>query len=194
MALWRGFSRPDDGPYLIGQRLYLRLPQPQDYAEWAALRRESHDFLQPWEPTWPKDDLTRNGYRRRLKRYSRDIKDRSAYTFFVFQQNSNRIVGGIGLGNIRQGITKSGSLGYWMGAPYARQGYMTEAVRAIYEFAFVQLGLHRVEAACLPTNEASKKLLLSLGFSWEGQARQYLKINGVWRDHLLFALLAGDVE
>ena len=158
------------------------------------MRRGSREFLQPWEPSWPRDDLTRHGYRRRLKRYLRDIRDESAYTFFIYQQQGDRIVGGISLGNIRQGITKSGALGYWMGAAYARQGYMTEAVRLVYDFAFHQLGLHRVEAACLPTNEASKKLLLSLDFSWEGQARQYLKINGVWRDHLLFALLAGDVD
>jgi len=194
MTLWRGFSRSDDSPYLVGQRIFLRLPQNQDYAEWVDLRRSSHDFLQPWEPSWPKDDLTRHGFRRRLKRYSRDIKDRTAYTFFLFQQNSSQIIGGISLGNIRYGITRSGSLGYWMGEPFARQGYMTEAVRMVCEFAFDNLNLHRVEAACLPTNEFSKKLLLSLDFSWEGQARQYLKINGVWRDHLLFALLASDVD
>lgn len=194
MALWRSFSRSDAAPYLAGPRTFLSFPQAEEYAEWLNLRRASRDFLQPWEPTWPKDDLTRQGYRRRLKRYLRDLKDQTAYTFFIHQRDTARIVGGISLGNVRQGITKSGSLGYWIGAGHARQGYMTEAVRTVYEFAFDELGLHRVEAACLPTNEASKKLLLSLGFSWEGQARQYLKINGVWRDHLLFALLASDVD
>ena len=89
-------------------------------------------------------------------------------------------------------MAATGSLGYWTGAPYARQGYMTEAVACVLDHAFGRLNLHRVEAACLPHNDASRGLLLKCGFKEEGLGRGYLKIDGRWRDHLLFAILRDD--
>ena len=86
-------------------------------------------------------------------------------------------------------MTQSCTLGYWVGAKYAKQGYMTAAVRAVIPFVFDSLELHRLEAACLPSNTASIKLLEKTGFKREGLARRYLRINGVWQDHLLYALL-----
>ncbi len=83
-----------------------------------------------------------------------------------------------------------GTIGYWMGQPYVGQGYMTAALKPLLAYAFGPLGLHRVEAACLPENQASHRLLLQSGFHQEGLARAYLKINGVWRDHLLFGIVA----
>lgn len=84
------------------------------------------------------------------------------------------------------------SLGYWMGAPFARQGYMTQALKIIIPFTFHRLEMHRIEAACLPRNTPSRGLLQKLGFVEEGLARRYLLINGVWEDHLLFGLVADD--
>src|SRR5205814_508898 len=101
-------------------------------------------------------------------------------------------VGGLTLANIRRGCAQAGSLGYWMGASYARQGYMTAAVKAVIPFAFGTLKLHRLEAACIPANVASVRLLEKTGFKREGFARQYLCINGIWQDHLLFAKLECD--
>jgi ribosomal-protein-alanine N-acetyltransferase len=103
------------------------------------------------------------------------------------------LIGGLTLANIRRGVAQAGSIGYWMGAPYASRGYMTDAVRTLIPFAFGALRLHRLEAACIPTNTPSIRLLERLGFAREGLAREYLCINGVWEDHLLYALLASDV-
>ena len=102
------------------------------------------------------------------------------------------LVGGLTLCNVRRGVTQSCTLGYWIGAPHAQKGYMTAAVRAVVPFVFDSLELHRLEAACLPANAASIKLLEKTGFKREGLARRYLRINGVWQDHLLYALLDTD--
>ena len=116
-----------------------------------------------------------------------------AYPFFVFRKPDGVLVGGLTLANVRRGIAQAGSLGYWMGEPHARRGHMTDAVRALIPFAFNTLRLHRLEAACIPTNVASIRLLEKVGFKREGLARQYLCINGRWQDHILYALLASDV-
>jgi ribosomal-protein-alanine N-acetyltransferase len=168
----------------------LRPHRPSDFSEWAALREDSRAFLQPWEPTWPSDDLTRGAYRRRLAAYAQDIERGVAYPFLVFAKSDGAMVGGITLSNVRRGVAQMGSIGYWVGAPFTRRGYTTDAVRAIASFAFQRLGLHRVEAACIPTNAASRGVLLKAGFDQEGLAKAYLKIDGTWRDHLLFGLVS----
>ncbi|HXK53212.1 MAG TPA: GNAT family protein [Hyphomicrobiales bacterium] len=192
MAFLRNVTPLDTGPAIYGRGLYLRTPRARDYSAWALLREKSRGFLVPWEPVWPADDLTRAAYRRRLKRYYRDIRNDEAYAFFIFCSDDNQLAGGLTLSHVRRGVTQSCSLGYWIGAPFARKGLMTEAVRSIIPFVFETLHLHRIEAACLPDNAASIRLLEKTGFSREGQARRYLRINGVWQDHLLFALLEDD--
>jgi [ribosomal protein S5]-alanine N-acetyltransferase len=192
MAFFRTVSSADTMPAITGEGVVLRAPQMSDCAEWASLREASRDFLTPWEPTWPADDLTRSSFRRRIKRYSEDQRSDLAYAFFVFRKPDDILVGGLTLANIRRGCAQAGSLGYWMGAAFARQGYMTAAVRAIIPFAFGTLKLHRVEAACIPANVASVRLLEKTGFKREGFARQYLCIDGVWQDHLLYARLQDD--
>jgi ribosomal-protein-alanine N-acetyltransferase len=192
MAFFRTVSPNEHIPSITGDGVVLRAPQPADYAEWAALREASRAFLVPWEPSWPADDLTRAAFRRRLRRYAEDQRADLAYPFFLFRQQDNALVGGLTLGNVRRGVAQSGSLGYWIGAPFARQGYMTAASRALAGFAFATLRLHRIEAACIPTNAASIRLLENTGFVREGYARQYLCINGVWQDHLLFARIRDD--
>ena len=164
-----------------------------DYAEWAALREASRAFLTPWEPIWPADDLTRArvppphaGATPRISAPIRPIRSSCSAA------EDNALVGGLTLANIRRGVAQAGSLGYWIGAPYARQGYMTAAVRALLPFAFDALRLHRLEAACIPTNAASVRLLEKTGFRREGYARAYLCINGIWQDHLLYARLQTD--
>src|SRR6516162_7750410 len=175
------------------QRHRAAAPQMSDCAEWVALREASRDFLTPWEPTWPADDLTRASFRRRIKRYAEDQRGDLAYAFFIFREHDDVLLGGLTLANIRRGCAQAGSLGYWMGAAYARQGHMTAAVNAIVPFAFGTLKLHRIEAACIPANVASIRLLEKTGFKREGFARQYLCIDGVWQDHLLFARLKDDL-
>jgi [ribosomal protein S5]-alanine N-acetyltransferase len=192
MALFRTLSSPEPLPPISGDGVALRVPQMTDYVPWAELREKSRQFLTPWEPTWPADDLTRPAFRQRLRRYSEDVRTDQAYPFFLFRAADNALIGGLTLANIRRGVAQAGSLGYWIGAPYIRRGYMTAAVRALIPAAFDLLRLHRVEAACIPNNVASIRLLEKTGFRREGYARSYLCINGTWQDHLLYARLRSD--
>jgi [ribosomal protein S5]-alanine N-acetyltransferase len=178
-------------PAIEGEGVYLRQPQMADFPEWAALREKSRSFLEPWEPIWPADDLTRAAFRRRLKRYAEDQRTDQAYSFLVFRSD-NILAGGVTLSNVRRGVAQASSIGYWMGAPYARQGLMSRALRALIPFSHNNLRLHRLEAACITTNAASIRLLEKSGFQREGYARQYLCINGMWQDHLLYARLRDD--
>ena len=176
---------------LIGERVYLRSPERGDYDEWATLRARSRDFLTPWEPSWPPDALSRASYRARLSRYAEDWRTDQGYNFFIFSKN-DALVGGVGLSNLRRGVAETASLGYWIGEPHARRRYMTAALPPVLDFAFDRLRLHRVEAACLPSNVPSRALLVRTGFNEEGYARRYLQIDGKWQDHVLFAILRED--
>ncbi|MFG1402866.1 GNAT family N-acetyltransferase [Xanthobacter sediminis] len=179
-------------PAIEGERVYLRAPQMKDFAAWRDVRAASRAFLAPWEPVWPADDLTRAAFRRRLARYSRDMLSDEAYPLLIFRRADDQLLGGVTLSNVRRGVCQAASLGYWMGAAYAGQGFMKSAVMALLPVAHEVLRLHRVEAACMPTNEPSIHLLESCGFVREGYSRQYLCINGMWEDHLMFARLRQD--
>ena len=191
MALFRVIMGRRDSP-IKGEGVYLRFAEMRDFDEWAALREKSRAFLTPWEPIWPFDDLTRASFRYRLRRHAEEASRDESYTFFVYREEDDVLLGGLSLGHVRRGVSMAATLGYWIGEPFAGKGYMTRAVRAVAAYAFEKQGLHRVEAACLPNNEASRRLLARVGFKHEGFARAYLNINGQWRDHLLFALLDAD--
>ncbi len=192
MALFRFSTEPPTRPLIRTPNLILRAPQAGDYAAWSLLRMESRDFLTPWEPTWNEDDLTRNSFRLRVKRAAREIAADEAYSLFVVDARTEALLGGLTLGLVRRGVAQACTLGYWMGERHAGKGHMSEAVRGALRFAFQDLALHRVEAACLPSNEPSRRLLERVGFQHEGLARAYLRINGLWADHLLYAALASD--
>lgn len=192
LGLFKGLVPPPD-LRIPGSTIYLRPPADRDFGAWAALRQSSRDFLVPWEPTWPRDALTKANWRRRLRHYAEEWHDGTSHSFLVFRDADDALLGGITLSNVRRGVAQSGTIGYWIGAAYARQGIMTDAVELMLHFAFDELGLHRVEAACLPSNAASRSLLAKCGFRQEGYAAQYLKINGAWEDHVLFALLASEM-
>ena len=177
---------------LEGEQVWLRPPESGDWSAWVALRGQSRAFLTPWEPAWPADTLTRSSFTRRVRRQMAEWRDDLTYSFLTFDRVGRRLVGGLGLGNVRRGVSQSATLGYWVGEPFARRGYTTEAVSLVLDHGFGQLELHRVEASCLPNNEASRRLLEKLGFTCEGLARGYLRIDGVWRDHLIYALLRED--
>lgn len=189
MAFFRTINFTEPMPSIDGDGVILRMPQMTDFEEWAALREASRQFLTPWEPTWPDDDLTRSAFRRRVKRYAEDLRADLGYAFLISRNSDGALVGGLTLANVRRGVAQAGSVGYWIGLPFVRQGYMTAAVRAVIPFAFASLRLHRLEAACIPTNAGSMRLLEKTGFTREGYAREYLCINGTWQDHLLYARL-----
>ncbi len=194
MALLRTASPSDFGPIIESERVVLRTPQMSDYPAWAELRASSREFLVPWEPRWAMDELTRASFRRRVRHYQRDLREDIGYALFLYSVATGGLVGGVTLCNVRRGVTQSCTLGYWIGAQYAQQGYMTAAVRAVVPFVFDSLDLHRLEAACLLANTASMRLLEKTGFKREGLARRYLRINGGWQDHLLYALLDSDTR
>jgi len=191
MAFFRTVSFSEPLPIVEGNGVYLRAPQMSDYSEWTTLREASRAFLTPWEPTWPADDLSRSAFRRRLRRYAEDQRSDTSYAFFLFRKNDDTLVGGLTLANVRRGVAQAGSLGYWIGEPFARRGLMSGAVQGLLPFAFGSLRLHRIEAACITTNTASIRLLEKAGFAREGYAREYLCINGLWQDHLLFGCVNG---
>jgi len=195
MAFMRGLTFPGgQQPVIKAGSVYLRYPRMADFKQWQRLRGESRAFLEPWEPVWASDELTKGAYRRRIKRYQKEARLDGAYAFFVFRYEDDALMGGCTLSNVRRGVTQCCSLGYWIGERFARQGYMFDAVKALVPFVFSTLGLHRIEAACLPSNDPSKNLLSKVGFRQEGLALRYLQINGEWRDHVLFALLADEVR
>jgi ribosomal-protein-alanine N-acetyltransferase len=191
VAFLRSPFASDLPPQLRDGRVLMRTPESGDYEQWADLREASRDFLEPWEPQWPANDLTRAAFRSRLRQYWRGIDDDTAYPYFIFDADGRSLLGAATLSNVRRGVAQTATLGYWIGASHARKGYMTCAVSLLLPFAFEHLALHRIEASCLPNNTASIALLHRTGFTEEGLGRSYLKIAGAWRDHLLFARIAG---
>lgn len=174
------------------ERLTLRPPVHGDFRAWAALRREGEAYLRPWEPTWSADHLTRKAFTNRVYWAQRSISNGSAVPLFLFRRDGEQLIGAITLDNIRRGPAQAGTLGYWTGEVFARQGYMREAIGAVVHHAFTRLDLSRIEAACLPENQASRGLLEKSGFKYEGVAQSYLQIAGRWRTHVLYACLRSD--
>ncbi len=174
------------------ERLTLRLPVHTDWRAWAALREASAAFLTPWEPVWAHDHLSRRAFTNRVYWAQRAETQGGALPFLMIRRADQALVGAITLDNIRRGPAQTGTLGYWTGAAFARQGYMREAILGVVHHAFTTLDLSRVEAACLPENAASRGVLESTGFKYEGVAQSYLQINGRWRNHVLYAALRPD--
>ena len=173
-------------------RLSLRLPRHADFRDWVALRASSEPFLKPWEPSWAPDHLTRKAFTNRVYWAQRAIAQGSAVPLFIHRRADEVLLGAITLDNIRRGPAQAGTLGYWIGAAHARQGYMREALEAVVHYAFRTLDLSRLEAACLPENAASRGVLEKTGFKYEGVAQSYLQIDGRWRNHVLYANLRSD--
>jgi [ribosomal protein S5]-alanine N-acetyltransferase len=187
MGLLTGWRQFPDRDALKGTRVALRRPSMDDYAEWSDLRLVSRDFLEPWEPEWDHAELSKASFRNRIRRYQELREDDTAYPFFIWSLGSGHLVGAVTISNVRRGIAQSGTLGYWTGKPFARQGFMSEALEILAAYSFRDLRLHRLEAACLPHNQPSIGLLNKCEFEREGYAKAYLKIAGRWEDHVLFA-------
>ena len=174
------------------QRMILRLPEHHDFRQWTALRETSASFLIPWEPVWSHDHLTRRNFTGRVQWAARVHGRQSGLPLFLIRRNDQQLLGAITLDNIRRGPAQAGTIGYWIGQPFARQGYMREAIEALVYHAFAEMDLSRIEAACLPENAASRAVLEKCGFKYEGVAQSYLQINGRWRNHVLYSNLRGD--
>jgi ribosomal-protein-alanine N-acetyltransferase len=127
-----------------------------------------------------------------VRRHAEDAEAGRAFAMLNWRRSDGALLGGVTLGHIRRGAAQSAVVGYWIGAAHARRGYTLEAMRLTVAFAFQALGLHRLEASCMPENTASRALLARLGFVEEGLARRSLQIAGAWRDHLSLGLLAEE--
>ena len=173
------------------ERMVLRLPIHTDFAPWVELRVDSRAFLIPWEPVWATDHLSRKSFTNRVYWAQRASRNGTALPLFLIRRDGE-FLGAITLDNIRRGPVQAGTVGYWIGAPFARQGYMREAILALVHHAFAVMDLSRVEAACLPENTPSRGVLEKCGFKYEGVAQSYLQINGRWRNHVLYANLRND--
>lgn len=173
-------------------RITLRPPVSSDHKPWAVQRSASAEFLQPWEPFWSRDHLSKKSFANRVYAASRLIDGGTGLPLFMIRRQDQRLLGAITLDNIQRGPSQSGTLGYWVGQEFARQGYMREAVEAVVHYAFSELDIGRVQAGCLPENMASRGVLEKCGFKYEGVAQSYLQIGGRWRTHVLYANLRHD--
>jgi ribosomal-protein-alanine N-acetyltransferase len=193
-SVFRFLSRQPDTPVLVGPNHLLRLPQNADYRQWLKLRSESRAFLQPWEPTWRSDELTESAYRARVLRSAQEYASGLAMPMLLFRRHDKVLLGGMTIGYIRRGAAQSCMIGYWMGERHSGQGHMLAALEVAIPYIYGGLQLHRIEAACIPDNWKSIRLLEKAGFVREGLLRKYLKINGEWRDHVIFSRLPEDGE
>lgn len=187
MMIWRR-RRP---VRIDTERMLLRLPHHSDFNAWAELRSESRDFLTPWEPLWAADHLTRKSFTNRVYWAERASREVSGLPLFLTRRDGV-LLGAITLSNIRRGPAQMANMGYWIGQRFARQGYMREAILGVVHYAFTELDISRIEAACLPENNASRGVLERSGFKYEGVAQSYLQIGGRWRNHVLYANLRSD--
>ena len=173
-------------------RTELRLPVMKDHAAWVRERRASEDFLRPWEPAWTPGQYSRKAFGNRVYFARRSFEDSTGLVLFIFRRSDKALLGSLTCKNIRKGSARCATLGYWVGKRHARKGFMSEALRAVVDHAFGELDLSRLEAACLPENAASRRLLERAGFREEGLAEAYLQIGGRWRTHVLYSLLRAD--
>jgi ribosomal-protein-alanine N-acetyltransferase len=170
----------------------LRLPRYSDYPQWYRLRSDSRAFLQPWEPVWNSDELSQSAFRARVVRNEQEYESGQAVPLLIFDAAAETLLGGITVGYIRRGAAQACMVGYWIGERFARQGHMSAALHLTVHHIFHELSLHRIEAACIPHNHKSLTLLEKAGFEREGILKDYLKINGVWQDHVMLSLIKDD--
>jgi len=185
-------TKPEQS-FLNAQRIYLRRPHETDFESWKGLREKSEAELRPFEPTWQEDEIALSGFKRRLKIYKIHQMRKTGDSFFIFHKNTHALLGAITLSNIRYGEVQTASLGYWLGTEYTGHGYMRETLLLLSLYSFQTLGLNRLEAACIKENQRSQKVLQNMGFTAEGILRSYFRINGEWRDHILYSRLKNDI-
>lgn len=190
IALQSLFSRKR----LSGKRVFLRPPKRRDAIKWQKLRLSSKSFLSPWEPKWDATSCSRRAFMRYLKNSSYLANIDRSYSFLIFKDDDKDLIGGINIFNVRRGVSQSSSIGYWIGKRYSRKGYMYEAIQILLPSLFIDLRLHRIEAAVLKHNKPSRNLLEKVGFIKEGISRSYLKIDGKWQDHVIYSLLQNEFE
>lgn len=176
----------------LGNRVALRAPRLSDAPQLLELQRESQDFLAPWFPEPKPDDLDPKVIRERILENRRAFTADRDYKLVFTLGEKGPVIGRVSLSQVFRGIFQNAYLGYYIDVRYKCQGLTQEAVRLTLDVAFGPLGLHRVQAAIMPTNKASLALAQRVGLRREGVAEKYLKIAGDWRDHVFFAITAEE--
>ena len=183
-----------DGPplslRLTTERLILRPPRTSDVGELRRVLRHNYVHLKPWNPA-PRpgeDPSSITEVSNLILRQRRDWKTGRAYAFMLaYRATPGTFIGKIALNGIMRGAMHGAYLGYWLDVDHQGAGLCTEAIQAVLDFAFVTADLHRVQAAIMPHNSRSLRVIEKLGFRREGYAERYLQIAGTWEDHILFA-------
>ena len=189
MTILHPFQSKKESVVLNGTKVFLRSPEFRDWREWSELRKFNMEYLKPWEPAWSPYELERGYFVKRVKFFDKLSNRDKAYSFLIFDSDKNKLIGEININNIQRGVVQSCSIGYWISENKMGLGYMRESISILKDFIFNDLKLHRVEAACLPRNMRSLRTLLKSEFEIEGHAKKYLKINGVWEDHILLSCI-----
>jgi ribosomal-protein-alanine N-acetyltransferase len=176
-------------PILRTERLIVRLADRADRDACLAYYRDNESHLAPFSPLWPADFFTRSFWDRQISLNVDEYLADSSLRMFVFTQaEPKKVIGNVSLGGFLRSAAQFCYLGYGLAADKQGEGYMTEAVRAIVQFGFAELNMHRIMANYVPTNERSGNLLRRVGFTVEGYARDYLNLNGRWQDHILTSI------
>ena len=179
---------------ITGQKIILRPPQYSDWKAWADERKKNKWYLQPWEPLWSINELERSSFVKRVRMFERLSHNDQAYSFLIFTSDNEDFIGEVNISNVQRGIIQSCTIGYWIAKNCEGKGMMSESLELVKEFIFNELKLHRIEAACLPHNMPSLKVLLKNGFIKEGTARKLLKINDKWQDHTVLSFILDDFK
>ena len=179
---------------ITGQKVILRPPQYSDWKAWADERKKNKLYLQPWEPLWSINELERSSFVKRVRMLERLSHNDQAYSFLIFTSDNEDFIGEVNISNVQRGIIQSCTIGYWIAKDCEGKGMMSESLELVKEFIFNELKLHRIEAACLPHNMPSLKVLLKNGFVEEGTARKLLKINDKWQDHTVLSFILDDFK
>lgn len=173
----------------------LRPLEVDDFFAWSDVRIRSKAWLEPWEPilepgtTDPATD--RAAFRARCGSWDRQRRFDAAYGFGLFLTDET-LVGEVSLGSVQRGPFQSAFVGYWIDEQWAGQGLVPEGVAIVLRYAFEEIALHRVEAAIVPRNTASIRVVDKLGMRDEGIAERFLQIAGTWEDHVRYAMTAEE--
>jgi ribosomal-protein-alanine N-acetyltransferase len=179
---------------ITGRKVILRPPQYSDWKAWADERKKNKLYLQPWEPLWSINELERSSFVKRVRMFERLSHNDQAYSFLIYKSDNEDFIGEVNISNVQRGIIQSCTIGYWIAKDCEGKGMMSESLELVKEFIFNELKLHRIEAACLPHNMPSLKVLLKNGFIKEGTARKLLKINDKWQDHTVLSFILDDFK
>ena len=175
---------------LYGRRVLLRPLAASDFRSWSEVRQRNAEWLTVWEPSRPihqPDPVTdRAAFAARCQQRDRDRGAGTAFQFGLFIDQ--QVAGEVNLNNVIRGAMQSGTIGYWIDQRHAGRSYVAEAVVVLFQFAFEQLMLHRIEICIVPRNERSHRVMQKLGIREEGIAQRYLEINGTWEDHVRYGI------